>query len=217
MKKIIIVVLILMPLYSFSQDLRMGILINPQISWLSPAGSDFVSKESSKFGFDIGLSIEKYFSSNYALLSGISLNNVGGSISYDNSVEMKINDSTHNIAGNESINFSLQYIKIPLALKFKTKEIGYFTYFAQIGLEAGVNVKANVSIDANNIDKEKVTDEVKLFNAGYLIGGGVEYSIGGNTSIILGIQYENGFLDIISTTEDKVVSPKITLLLGIMF
>ena len=130
---------------------------------------------------------------------------------------MKINDSTHNIAGNESINFSLQYIKIPLALKFKTKEIGYFTYFAQIGLEAGVNVKANVSIDANNIDKEKVTDEVKLFNAGYLIGGGVEYSIGGNTSIILGIQYENGFLDIISTTEDKVVSPKITLLLGIMF
>ena len=217
MKKIIIVILLAVSLYTFSQDLRMGIVINPQISWLSPAGSDFVSKESTKFGFDIGLSVEKYFASNYALLTGISLNNVGGGISYSDSVQMKINNTDERIPGNESIDFNLQYIKIPLALKFKTKEIGYFTYFAQIGMEAGVNVKANVSVDANKIDKEKVSDEVRLFNAGYLIGGGAEYSIGGSTSIIVGIQYQNGFLDIISTTNDKVVSPKVTLLLGILF
>ena len=219
MKKIVIVLIIIFPISLAAQKMKMGILLNPQISWLTPAGSDNLSNKGSKFGFDIGLSVEKYFSDNYAILTGISLNNIGGKISYTDSIEITLNnkDEVNIIEGESEMNFNLQYIKVPIALKFKTKEIGYFTYYAQIGLEGGVNVKANVSIDANDIKNQKVSEEVALFNAGYLIGAGAEYSIGGNTCILLGVQYQNGFIDVMNTTDDKVIAPKVTLILGIMF
>jgi len=217
MKKIAFILPIIITFTVNAQKLKLGILANPQITWMSPTGSDDVKNEGIKPGIDIGLSMEKYFTDNYAILTGISLNNMGGKISYNDSITMTLDDGDIIIDSLSKISFSLQYIKVPVGLKFKTKEIGYFTYFAQIGLEAGINVKANLTADANGIDSESVSDEVKNFNTGYFIGAGTEYSLGGNSSIVLGIQYQNGFIDVLNTTKDKIVTPKVTLLLGIMF
>jgi len=217
MKKIIFLLVLATPFFVNGQKLKMGIMTTPQFTWMAPAGNDEVQNQGMVFGFDIGLSIEKYFTDNYAFLTGIALNNIGGIITHSDSLNMKVNEEEAIIVNGDEMKFNLQYVKIPLALKFKTNEIGYFTYFAQIGIETGINVKANISVEENDINKEDVADEVRLFNTGYLIGGGAEYSLGGNTSIVLGVQYQNGFVDILNTPEEKVVTPKIAILLGIMF
>ena len=192
-------------------------MANPQISWMAPAGSNLTTNEGIVMGFDIGLSMEKYFTDNYAFLTGISLNNIGGKIKHADSLILDINNTESIISANSDLLYNLQYVKIPLALKFKTKEIGYFTYFGQIGLEAGINVKANISVDENDIDKADVADEVNLFDTGYTIGGGAEYSIGGSSCIVFGIQYKNGFVDVLQKPENKITIPKVAFLLGIMF
>ena len=218
MKKItLFIVILIIPVFTFAQNLKLGIMASPQITWLSAAGSNNITKDKSKLGIDLGLAIEKYFTDNYAFLSGISLNNIGGSIHYSDSVVISINDEDTDVPGDAVMNYKLQYIKIPVGLKMKTKPIGYFSYFAQLGFEAGVNVKANITIDDLNINDKRVADEINIFNAGYFIGGGIEYNIVGNTSAVLGIQYQNGILDAIGTTSDKVTTPKITIVLGIMF
>lgn len=209
--------LTLIPSFLYSQNTKMGIIAQPQVTWMKPSGSDNLTNQGSSIGFDVGLSIEKYFADNYAFLTGVSLNNIGGNISYADSVEMEINEADIWVSEESDMTYNLQYVRVPLALKFKTNEIGYLTYFAQIGFEGGVNVKSVVTINDEDVTKENVSKEVTLFNAGYLIGAGVEYSLGGNTCIILGLQYQNGIIDAINTTKDKVITPKVSLLFGIMF
>jgi hypothetical protein len=217
MKKIIFCLSFALPLLLNAQKIKMGILASPQITWIKPAGNEDIVNEGTKLGIDIGLSVEKYFTDNYAFLTGISLCNMGGSISFTDSVTMNVNNEDLAFGGQQEMDISLQYIKVPLALKFTTKEIGYLTYFAQIGMEAGVNVKAVMTTNVNDINGESIADEFNLFNTGYLIGGGAEYSLGGSSTILFGIQYQSGIVDVLNTTPNKVVTSKFTLLLGIMF
>ncbi len=217
MKKIFYLAVLFVTINTFGQHVKMGIIANPQIAWMAPVGTDEVINEKPVFGFDIGLSIEKYFTDNYAILTGISLNNIGGNISYSDSVQLAVNEDVVWAEPEENMLYNFQYVKIPFALKFKTKQMGYFTYFAQIGLEGSVNVRSDVTLDQQDVSDENVSKEINLFNAGYLIGGGFEYSIGGSTAIILGIQYQNGMIDVLKTTDDKVITPRVSLLLGVMF
>jgi len=104
-------------------------------------------------------------------------------------------------------------------LKFKTKEIGYLTYFAHLGLTTQMNIKATgTSSDANSsLADDNISDEINFFNLGYHIGAGAEYSIGGNTALVFGLMYTNGFTDITSSSDDKITTAGIALRLGILF
>ena len=48
----------------------------------------------------------------------------------------------------------MQYINIPLGLKLKTNEIGYFTFYANLGLDAGINIKALGTSNMGDFDQE---------------------------------------------------------------
>ena len=51
----------------------------------------------------------------------------------------------------------------------------------------------------------------------YFIGAGIEYSLGGNTALILGLYYQNGFWDITKTKDYKVTIGSVSLRLGVRF
>jgi len=68
----------------FSQGIRFGIFTNPQISWLKPDIKE-VTNEGSRPGINIGISMNRYFTNNYAFSTGISINRLGGKISYKDS------------------------------------------------------------------------------------------------------------------------------------
>jgi long-subunit fatty acid transport protein len=46
------------------------------------------------------------------------------------------------------------------------------------------------------LEKENISDKINLFKASLIVGGGLEYNFSGNTSLLAGITYNNGFTNI---------------------
>ncbi len=214
-KYLFISILALISIKAFSQNTRFTVFVDPQFSWMS---SDIKTVESdgSKFGVNIGLNLDKFFAPNYALMTGISIDNTGGNLIFRDSTTLKTNGGDEELPEGSTVHYKLQYINIPLGLKLKTNEIGYLTFFTHLGINGGINIKATGEVDDFELENENISDEIKLFNLGYYIGAGVEYSIGGNSAIILGLTYTNGFIDI-TDDSDKVTLGNFAIRIGILF
>ncbi|MEE4198761.1 MAG: porin family protein [Bacteroidales bacterium] len=216
-KYLILIIFIVSSLGIFAQGLKFSVFADPKLSWMSPDLQD-VSSEGSKLGVNIGLNVDNYFARNYAFMTGISIDNTGGKLKYDFEKEINTNSSSDTTLPVGSVlNYKLQYINIPLGLKFKTNQIGYTTFFTHLGINGGINIKASGEIDNFELNNENISDEVKLFTLGYFIGAGVEYSIAGNTAIVVGITYTNGFIDITPDSNNKVTLSNFALRLGVLF
>ena len=188
-----------------SQNLKFSIVGEPQISWMKPDITN-VSNDGIKIGIKYGLNMEKYFQENYAIATGLLINNTGGNLFYKDTVYFQISGTTDTI-GDATVNYDIQYIEIPLGLKFTTNQIGYFKYFAQIGINGQVRIKATANIVDTDTQNGKINDEASLFNAGYHIGGGIQYSLGGSASLTAALTFTNGFVDITPAIESEAVNP----------
>lgn len=215
-KYLAIAILVIISTKAFSQNTRFTVFVDPQFSWMS---SDLksVDNDGSKFGVNIGLNLDKFFAQNYALTTGISIDNTGGNLNFDNEKTLKTNGENPVLPAGSTINYKLQYINIPLGLKLKTNEIGYWTFFTHLGLNGGINIKATAEVDGFELENENISEEIRLFNLGYFIGAGVEYSIGGNAAVVLGLTYTNGFVDITDGNDSKVTLRNFAIRVGILF
>ena len=217
--------LVLMLLLAFhippakSQGLRIGIFVDPQITWMS-SDHDDVTNNGSRIGFNFGLNIHKYFAENYAITSGISLNHVGGKLRHADSTAFRVQGGIDTLLQGTTITYKLQYINVPFGLTLKTNEIGYFTYFAHLGIDFQFNLKATGD-ESNGFDDKKIDKEVNFFNLGYHFGIGVEYSLGGNTSIVLGLTFNQSLIDVTKDFDgqpnDRIVINNIALRVGVNF
>jgi hypothetical protein len=70
------------------------------------------------------------------------------------------------------------------------------------------------SIDSTDID---ISDNINTFNMGMVIGGGLEYNLSGNTSLLAGVTFSNGLLDVLDDSALKARSNFLGLTLGILF
>jgi len=201
---------------TFGQDRRFGITIDPQISWMNSDVKD-VSTDGSKMGINIGLVMDKYFTKNYAITSGISINNIGGHVKYAKGAVIEGNSGDHILLPNAVAEYKLQYVTVPLGLKLHTNEIGYLRYYAELGFEGHINIKSR--INSGDVSNESISESASLFNAGYFIGGGAQYSLGGNAAVFVGINYHQGLMDVIKEkgSENKTTIGAVSLRLGIMF
>jgi len=215
-KYLIIFTLSIASLSVFSQSARFTVFVDPKFSWMTPDKKD-VTSEGSKLGVNIGLAIDNFFGPNYAFTTGISIDNTGGLLKYDFEKDIETHGADTSLPIGSTLEYKLQYISIPLGLKLKTNEIGYFTFFTHLGLNTGINIKATGEVENYELDNTNISDEVKLFNLAYFIGAGAEYSIGGNTAIVLGLTYTNGFVDITKDTDNKVTCSNVTIRIGILF
>lgn len=217
MKKCILIVFcIIYTSYIFSQEVRIGIFAEPKINWLTPDVKN-INSDGSTMGFNIGLMVDKYFTKNYAFATGLSINNTGGKLVYTESIELATTNAVETIDPNTSVRFKLQYVTIPLGLKLKTNPMGYLSFTSNIGATPQINIKAKAESEENDIQDENISEEINIFNLGYHIGGGIEYSIGGNSAISVSIIYTNGFLDITAREEDKINLSNVALKIGVIF
>jgi hypothetical protein len=217
MKKIFPIALLFLTFGLAGQDLRLGVNVDPVISWFSP-DSKSLDKDGSKLGFSGGLMVEKYFQKNYAFATGINLSFTGGNLLYEDSARIAVDDDENvDLAPGTTVEYSLQYFSIPLTLKMKSNQIGYISYYALVGLVPQFNIKARASATGAALDKDNVSGEINLFNLPYCIGGGIEYSLGGTTALNLGIIFNNGFIDLLSNDKYKAGLNCFNLRLGIMF
>ncbi|MBI9055234.1 MAG: PorT family protein [Bacteroidales bacterium] len=217
-KYLFILVLALISFRSFSQDIRFTVFVDPKLAWMK---SDLNSVESdgSKLGVNIGLNVDKFFAKNYAIMTGVSIDNTGGNLKFDNAKIIKTGSGDEELLAGSSINYKLQYINIPLGLKFKTNEIGYWTFYTHLGLNGGINIKAVGEVDDLELENENISKSIRTFDLGYFIGAGAEYSIGGNAAVVLGLTYTNGFVDITDDSDgvSKVTLSNLAIRIGILF
>lgn len=203
-----------------SNKYRLGFKVSPNVSWLaSDNGNMTVGEKSLQFGY--GLNFDIFFADNYAIGTGLNVNNTGGKYSYfaqytgndvdDNGVEL----TNMKQVGLISRDVRIQYIQIPLTFKMKTNEIGYITYWGQFGLGLNMNFKSisNDQIDylyyqnkntfawekSNRVNTNKSNNDIKnemnIFSSNLIFAAGIEYNLSGNTSILAGLTFQNGFTD----------------------
>ncbi|OFX58250.1 MAG: hypothetical protein A2046_05455 [Bacteroidetes bacterium GWA2_30_7] len=229
MKKLILTsVIVLFTLISFSQKARFGLVGSPEINWMKPDVKGLASK-GVKFGVNYGLNFDLPMGNNAAFSSGILIDNTGGNVAFTDTIPFQTLDSIYSVKPEQIIEYKLQYLTIPIGLKLKTNEIGYITYFAHVGINAQINIGSKAKV-GNLISNEKINREVGTFNMNYHIGAGIEYSLSGTTALLLGLYYNNGFLDITTIPKvdvpagfsderikDKVILNNVALKIGIMF
>jgi hypothetical protein len=195
-KHVLIFILIFICAYSSAQDkISFGLHVDPVISWFS---SDIkqVKNNGARPGFNFGLTYNKYFSSNYSFSTGISLLSAGGRlVSSDTTVIDLSNFKSTVLPGNQVV-YKLQYLAFPVGLKLQTNQIGYITFFSDIGLVPKLVINRKADIPSLNISGENASKELRMFNLSYHITAGIEYSLGGSTSLLFGLDFDNNFLDI---------------------
>ncbi|MFI5218900.1 MAG: porin family protein [Bacteroidia bacterium] len=220
MKKIILfwVVLISLNNQLFAQKLHFGLGVTPSMAWLHP-GSDDIEGDGSKFGFNYGLITEFAITENYAFATGITIDSKGGKLRTKDEIPFTIPPDTNLITDFVYYDFNLRYIDVPLTLKMKTNQIGSIRYYGQFGLAPGFLIGAKGTFKGGQTlikDDVDVKDDVNNINVSLVIGLGLEYNLSGNTNLLVGIVYKNGFSDVIDSSSKANVN-SLGLNIGVLF
>ncbi len=233
MKKLIVFVILISFTYSLNAQekapkiFRLGIKASPDLGWFVNDAKGYESN-SAKFGFSWGLICDIAFAKNYYFSTGFNISTANGIMDFAH--KMKISE-TDTIAkeGNLRRSYTLKYLEIPITLKMKTREFGKFTFYGQIGLGAGFNIKAQAndefSYDSGNkiTSEENIKNSASFFRASLILGIGAELSLGGTTSILMGLGYNNGFFNalsgknIVTNVDEDAKSSFVDLSVGIIF
>ncbi len=219
MKRILAILAFLgafLSLYAQSTRVKFNVEVDPQSSWFK---SDEVSVEpdGSIIHMHAGLNMDYYFTENYVFVLGVGINNLGGNLLYADSTEFSSKGETLLVEPNQSVKLNLQYIDIPIGLKLKTEEMGYATYFLQLGFNPMINLNAKATSEEASLDKADIKESIKTFCLGYHVGLGIEYNLGGSTSLIGGIRWSSGLTDVTDNDRANITLNSITLHLGVLF
>ncbi|MCX6325274.1 MAG: porin family protein [Bacteroidia bacterium] len=186
------------------QKISIGIHADPAISWFS-SDVNKIQNDGAIAGFSFGLTFNKYFTPNYAFSTGINVINAGGRLVSKDTTKFELTDPTPvTVLPGKPVGYRIQYLAIPIGLKLKTNQIGYLTFFSDLGLDPKIVIGGKADIPSLNIKGENAMNELNIFNLSYHITAGIEYSLGGSTAMLLGLNFDNNFLDI---TKDNGVQP----------
>ncbi len=219
MKRILLIIFSLGAIVTASAQttgVRFSVHVDPQSAWFNSDEND-VDPDGSIMHINAGLNMDYFFAENYAFVLGFGINNIGGKLLYaDSTIFLSKGDSLLLEPG-QSAKLNLQYIDIPIGLKLKTEEMGYATYFLQLGFNPMFRLNAKATSDDASFDKEDISESTILFNLGYHVGAGVEYKLGGSTALIGGVRWTGGLTDVTDNDRANVKTNAISINLGILF
>jgi hypothetical protein len=207
-KLLLLVTIILSTLSTYAQDQKFhfGLKITPSMAWIKPDNKD-VDRDGYKLGFAYGVQTEFRIQENYAIASGVQVAYRGGKLKFVYEDSLNLPDAV--------VNYKLQYVEIPIALKMKTNEFNKIRYYGMFGLSPGFIIRAKYDTDdEDDIDAKK---DINVLNVNMLIGAGLEYTISGSTALTGGIEFNNGFFDVFDDKDAKGVSNYLGLNIGVLF
>jgi len=236
MKKIILSALciIFLTVNIFSQskhksNFQLGVKIAPGINWLKTNSKDF-SNDGSALKFNWGFVSDFQFAEKYFFSTGFNVLSMGGKMNYPDFI--KTGNDTIGKFGNLHRDFSIKYLEIPFSIKMKTRQFGYLTYFGQIGMGLGMRLTAYSDDDfyltgsstAISTNDNKIEDQLNFLRLSMILSAGVEYNLGGSTSLFGAFTFNNGFTNIFDFKNNippyvsaDAASNVLEITLGLMF
>jgi len=200
-RTVVVISAIILPAQIYAQDLKFAVHADPVISWMASDESEYTSK-GVKAGVDAGLDVLYFFADNYAFSSGISLISAGGRQSTVHDHTLVFTNFTQVVPAGAEMKYNLQYMNIPAGIRLQTNQVGYLTYFTDLGFDIRVLIKSTIDLPAFFIEQENAGNEVYGMNAGWHAGAGLEYELGIDLSLIAGLSYARDFFDITRDLED---------------
>ena len=192
MKKTVIALLLVFTTVNlFAQNasqVRLGLTAHPTFGFLKVENG---KGNGLSTGFSYGLISDFEFAENYSFATGLTVTTINGSGTVLNYQPYHGNNPAQK---EYDVKFKMQYLQVPLSIKLKTDEINDLKWYGQFGLTTDFRISAKQDVD--QVDDIKANSNTKFFRAGMLIGGGAEYRIGGKTSLMGGLSYNNGLTNI---------------------
>lgn len=221
MKRILplLVVLLFFSVTSMGQNVRFGLTGSPQFDFARILPNN-VESGGVRLGFSYGLLIDLRIDNNerYAFATGL-LHTLTGL-----NLDVNYSDTAGTVIRTDQRTLKIQYIEIPLTMRLRTNEIGYMTYYGQIGLIPGIRVSSRLDQESNAADPSLTFENQKTKDIGFLnlalqIGAGVEYSVSSSTHLVGGLYYNNGFTNVYDgdNVNDKISLRNLGIRLGVLF
>lgn len=187
-------------------DFRFGFQASPSFTWMN-TNDNQINGNGTNLGFKLGVMAEKYFQERYALTFGLGFAfNNGGTLKHTQGGDFWANSDLnipdyHFLPEDVNLKYGLQYLEIPIGFKMTTQEFGYLRFFAQVPvITLGILTQAKGDISGATVttpvEDLDIKKDVNFITLSWGLGGGVEYSIGENTSLIGGISFQRSFIDI---------------------
>jgi hypothetical protein len=220
MKKSVITTVAIVALVMFINSVKaqfsFGVFADPQLSWFNSDTKKY-DPNGAVGSLNVGFTAEKYFAERYAISSGLSLNSLGGNIRFSELFKLETKDGKYDVEAGDNVKFKAQYITLPIGFKFRTNQIGYSTYYATVGLKGNIRLKGFAWEETNNVDRETATDHFAFAFASYYIGAGMEYSLGSESAIQLGVAFTSGLTKFLDVDNGSLVSQSLSLRIGVVF
>lgn len=190
---------------------RMGLNIAPAIDFFT-TNSAGVESDAVRLKFGAGVMGEYAITNNYAFAFGLEWKSAGAALAFDNAYYVSQQDGAEKGETFRlmSRNYRNDYINIPLTMKLMTNEIGYFTYFAQVGADLSVLVSSKakdtgafldstgtISPNKVELDYRDIYSQNSFANIRLRVGAGAEWNFSGNTSLVFSVTYHHGFIDVL--------------------
>ena len=181
---------------------QLGFTASPTFGWLSTSASNTIKSDGLRTGFTYGVLGDIAFSNNYYFSSGLMVTTVNSNVK---SIATPVQPNTA---------YKIQYLEVPLTLKLKSNEIQNRKFYGQFGLDANVKLSAKETVEGKNA--EDISKRVNLFRLGLIIGGGAEWKVAENMSLLTGLSYNNGFTDVFDGSE-RAKNSYVSINLGMFF
>ena len=199
----------------FSQNsMRLGLYVDPMVTWMRSLETVNIGSSKLKPGFGYGFTFDYHFAEKYAFSTGLEVVHGGGKIKYKTNDYVYLGDT---LPSGSTINYAMQYLQLPFTLKFKTNQLGKFTYFAKAGLTGGVLLQSKGKLHPGNAEKIKNYSELLPLNIAMTVGGGAEYELAENTALFAQLLFKNGFVGVIDNTDTDVRFNYLALRIGVLF
>jgi hypothetical protein len=194
------------------QKVRFGIALNSGASWLKLEKD----QENDGLGFVIGggLVMEFRVSDYVALTTGVTMSNYAANVKYTTDLNFTyereedgavLPPETSLLLGRK---YFFKTVELPLKLKLKTPEIGYLTYFAELGLVGCINYKSyskentisesgTTKVLSGSLDEIDANQVTNWFRGALSMNVGIEYSLIGNTALVVNLTWDYALSNIL--------------------
>lgn len=188
--------------------LRIGFSVSPMASWLSNNNNNIV-RTGGNVGIKLGSSADIYFKDNYSFTTGINLGfHSGGTLRYETGgnylpksdlSDAILQTGDKPLPDGVKISYGLQYVEIPMGLKIRSKEVGYLRYFVEapmFSLAFLTRARGTIETPDQKYERENIYKDMSIFNIFWGLGAGIEYAISEHNSLVGGLYFQNGLLDV---------------------